>query len=157
MSISCRQAGGGRCKPNEQGGPALTDSRWGGADEQVSLSCCPFAECHFERQGCCHRVASRYHTLGCHRRLKDHVRNRYSGATLPTLRAWWVRLFSRSHKCGAGEFLESWYSLPPHGTWLILYLSAKVSVRRFLSHIFGIVRVSKSMGLEFACSLHMSV
>lgn len=79
------------------------------------------------------------------------------GPRPPTLRAWWVRLFSRSHKCGAGEFLESWYSFPPHGTWLVLYLSAKVSVRRFLSHIFGIVRVSKSMGLEFACSLHMSV
>ena len=56
----------------------------GGADKQVSLSCCPYAECHFERQGCCHHVASHHLTLGCHGRLKrPSTKTGYSEATPP--------------------------------------------------------------------------
>lgn len=65
-------------------------SRVGGDDEQVALSCCPFAECHFERQGSGHQVASHYPTLEGHRRLKrPSTRNRCSEAA-PSVLGWVV-------------------------------------------------------------------
>lgn len=56
-------------------------------------------------------MSSHYHTLGCHRRLKRPYKEQVLwGHTLHS--AGLVgQAFSRSLKCGAGESLESWYSL----------------------------------------------
>lgn len=123
------------------------------------MSCCPFAECHFERQGCCHRVTCYYATLECHRRLKrPSTRNRHSEA-VPSVPGWVVGSGFSPGPLSVG--LERGFGilecLPPHATWLVLHLSAEVSARMFFVHVSGVVRVPRYTGLELAWSLRTSV
>lgn len=156
MSISCRQAGGDRCRPNERGGPALTVLRWAG----------PVSRCH------CHAALLLSVTLksraavimwhlitppqGAMGDSQDHPQRPGTLRSQPSA-PWlcWRPGFSLS-SVGPNEVLESSHALLPHATWLVLHLSAEDSSRIFLSHLWC-GQIHQIHGFRVTWSLHTSV
>lgn len=123
------------------------------------MSCCPFAECHFEKQGCCHQVASHYPTPGCHGRLqRPSTRTRYSEVTTFLLLAVLetTRFLRVSQTWVWKEVLKSGHALLPHTTRLVLHLSAEDSARIFLSQLWC-SQIQQIHRFRVTWSLHTSV
>lgn len=94
----------------------------------MSLSCCPYAECHFERQGGYHQVASHHPTLGCHGRLKrPSTKTEYSEVIPPAPGLGKGPVFSQGRSTlGLERGLKTLACppsshLPPHPGWCYIH------------------------------------